>query len=135
MSAGSLPLVLDFLGVFAFALNGALTAIGTARLDIVGIITLAMITALGGGIVRDILLGVAPPITFRGWRYLVVATVGGVSEVIDAGCRLLASTAFVAPRGESCPAVAVHDARVSSLLDLGTWPSRHPRRYHRCPGI
>ena len=56
MSAGSLPLVLDFLGVFAFALNGALTAIGTARLDIVGIITLAMITALGGGIVRDILL-------------------------------------------------------------------------------
>ena len=36
MSAGSLLLVLDFLGVFAFALNGALTAIGTARLDNVG---------------------------------------------------------------------------------------------------
>ena len=78
MSAGSLLLVLDFLGVFAFALNGALTAIGTARLDIVGVITLAMITALGGGIVRDILLGVSPPITFRDWRYLVVATVGGL---------------------------------------------------------
>ncbi len=41
MSAGSLLLlVLDFLGVFAFALNGALTAIGTARLDMVGVITL-----------------------------------------------------------------------------------------------
>src|SRR6476620_4273850 len=78
MSAGSLLLVLDFLGVFAFALNGALTAIGTARLDIVGVITLAMITALGGGIVRDILLGVTPPLTFRDWRYLVVATVGGL---------------------------------------------------------
>ena len=78
MSAGSLLLVLDFLGVFAFALNGALTAIGTARLDIVGVITLAMITALGGGIVRDILLGVTPPVTFRDWRYLAVATVGGL---------------------------------------------------------
>lgn len=78
MPAGSLLLVLDFLGVFAFALNGALTAIGSARLDIVGVITLAMITALGGGIVRDILLGVAPPITFRDWRYLAVATVGGL---------------------------------------------------------
>ena len=78
MSAGTLLLVLDFLGVFAFALNGALTAIGSARLDIVGVITLAMITALGGGIVRDILLGVTPPATFRDWRYLMVATVGGL---------------------------------------------------------
>jgi len=37
-----------------------------------------MITALGGGIVRDIFLGLIPPITFRDWRYLVVATVGGL---------------------------------------------------------
>ena len=78
MSGASLILVLDFLGVFAFALNGALTAIGTAQLDIVGVITLAMITALGGGIVRDLLLGVTPPLTFRDWRYLAVATVGGL---------------------------------------------------------
>ena len=78
MSGESLILVLDFLGVFAFALNGALTAIGTARLDIVGVITLAMITALGGGIVRDLLLGVTPPLTFRDWRYLAVAAVAGL---------------------------------------------------------
>ena len=78
MPAGSLLLTLDFLGVFAFALNGALTAMSIARLDIVGVVSLAMITALGGGIVRDILLGITPPLTFRDWRYLAVATIGGL---------------------------------------------------------
>ncbi|MDN5726260.1 MAG: TRIC cation channel family protein, partial [Propionibacteriales bacterium] len=36
---------LDLLGTFAFALNGALTAIRSARLDIVGVVTLGVITA------------------------------------------------------------------------------------------
>ncbi|WP_269048243.1 trimeric intracellular cation channel family protein [Paenarthrobacter sp. Z7-10] len=69
MSAESpLLLALDLTGTFAFGLNGALTAERAARLDIVGVITLGMITALGGGIVRDILLGALPPATFRAWR-------------------------------------------------------------------
>ena len=70
-------LVLDLLGTFAFALNGALTALRVARLDIVGVITLGMITALGGGIIRDVLLDV-PPATFNDWRYLAVAAGGGL---------------------------------------------------------
>ncbi|GAA4856824.1 trimeric intracellular cation channel family protein [Actinomycetospora corticicola] len=71
-------LVLDLLGTFAFALNGALTAVRAARLDIVGVVVLGMITALGGGILRDILLGALPPATFSDWRYLVVAAAGGL---------------------------------------------------------
>ena len=71
-------LVLDLLGTFAFALNGALTAVRAARLDIVGVVTLGMITALGGGILRDVLLGALPPATFSDWRYLVVAAAGGL---------------------------------------------------------
>ncbi|MDF2979776.1 MAG: putative rane protein [Actinomycetospora sp.] len=71
-------LVLDLLGTFAFALNGALTAVRVARLDIVGVVTLGMITALGGGILRDVLLGALPPATFSDWRYLVVAAGGGL---------------------------------------------------------
>ena len=67
---------LDLAGTFAFALNGALTAIRVARLDIVGVITLGMITALGGGMIRDILLGSLPPATFTDWRYLTVAALG-----------------------------------------------------------
>src|ERR671917_1396069 len=71
-------LALDLLGTFAFALNGALTAVRAARLDIVGVVTLGMITALGGGILRDVLLGALPPATFSDWRYLAVAAGGGL---------------------------------------------------------
>jgi uncharacterized membrane protein YeiH len=74
---GSVLLALDLLGTFAFALNGALTALRVARLDIVGVVTLGMITALGGGIIRDVLLNV-PPATFNDWRYLTVAAAGGL---------------------------------------------------------
>ena len=69
---------LDLLGTAAFAVNGAMTAIRTARLDIIGIITLGMVTAIGGGFIRDILLGDLPPATFLDWRYLLVAASGGL---------------------------------------------------------
>jgi uncharacterized membrane protein YeiH len=49
-----------------------------ARLDIVGVVTLGMITAIGGGIIRDVMLGALPPATFRDWRYLAVAATGGL---------------------------------------------------------
>lgn len=71
-------LVLDLIGTFAFALNGALTALRAARIDIVGVITLGMITALGGGTIRDVLLDSLPPATFVDWRYLAVAAAGGL---------------------------------------------------------
>ena len=77
-TGGTLLLVLDLLGVFAFALNGALTAVRTARLDVVGVIALGMTTALGGGILRDLLLGATPPATLSDWRYLAVAAGGGL---------------------------------------------------------
>ena len=37
-----------------------------------------MITAVGGGIIRDVLLGALPPATFVDWRYLAVAAAGGL---------------------------------------------------------
>ncbi|WP_323101359.1 trimeric intracellular cation channel family protein [Intrasporangium sp. YIM S08009] len=79
MSTSSvLLLVLDLAGTFVFALNGALTAIRAARLDIVGVVALGMFTAMGGGIIRDVLIGSLPPATFSDWRYLVVAAVGAL---------------------------------------------------------
>lgn len=71
-------LALDLTGTFAFAVNGALTALRAARLDVVGVVTLGMTTALGGGIVRDVLLGSLPPATFSDWRFLAVAAAGGL---------------------------------------------------------
>ena len=73
-----LLLGLDLGGTFAFALNGALTAVHAAKLDIVGVVTLGMVTALGGGILRDILIDALPPATFTDWRYLAVAAGGGL---------------------------------------------------------
>jgi uncharacterized membrane protein YeiH len=71
-----LLLALDLAGLFAFALNGPLTAVRVARLDVVGVLTLGVITALGGGIIRDIIIDSLPPAPFNDWRYLAVAAAG-----------------------------------------------------------
>lgn len=77
-TTSALFLALDLTGTFAFALNGAWTAIRFTRLDIVGVLTLGMITALGGGMIRDVLLDSLPPATFVDGRYLAVAAAGGL---------------------------------------------------------
>jgi len=87
-------LALDLAGTLAFAVNGALTALRVARLDIVGVVTLGMITALGGGIIRDVLLGSLPPATFSDWRYLAVAAGGGL-VVFAFGRQLERLTALI----------------------------------------
>jgi uncharacterized membrane protein YeiH len=74
----TLLLVLDLGGTFAFALNGALTAVRVARVDIIGVLTLGIITALGGGILRDVLIDSLPPATFSDWRYLATAAAGSL---------------------------------------------------------
>jgi uncharacterized membrane protein YeiH len=74
----TLLLVLDLVGTFVFALDGALLALQVARLDIVGTVTLGMVTAIGGGVIRDLLIGAVPPATFSDWRYLAVAAAGGL---------------------------------------------------------
>jgi uncharacterized membrane protein YeiH len=76
-------LVLDLAGTFAFALNGAWTAMRVARLDIVGVVTLGMLTALGGGFIRDTILDALPPATFADWRYLVVAAAGALVAFVS----------------------------------------------------
>lgn len=66
-----MSLALDLVGIFAFAVSGALMAI-RRDFDVVGIVILAVATALGGGIVRDLLLGAVPPPALTRWEYLVV---------------------------------------------------------------
>jgi uncharacterized membrane protein YeiH len=78
MTEPPLLLALDLTGTFVFAVNGALTGLEAARLDIVGMLTLGMMTALGGGIVRDTLIDALPPAAFRYWPYLAVAAGGAL---------------------------------------------------------
>lgn len=63
---------LDLAGIAVFAITGALAAM-EKRLDIFGILVLAVITALGGGTIRDILMDQMPPFYFVEWEYLAVA--------------------------------------------------------------
>jgi uncharacterized membrane protein YeiH len=78
MTEPPLLLALDLSGTFVFAVNGALTGLEAARLDIVGMVALGIVTAAGGGIVRDVLIGALPPAAFKYWPYLAVAAGGAL---------------------------------------------------------
>jgi uncharacterized membrane protein YeiH len=56
MPAGTVVAVLELVGLYVSATSGALMAIDK-RFDIVGIVVLAILTALGGGIPRDLIIG------------------------------------------------------------------------------
>lgn len=66
--------VLELIGVAVFAASGALAA-ARARLDVFGVVVLGLTTALGGGVIRDVLLGVHPPSSLRSWPNLLVPAV------------------------------------------------------------
>ena len=52
--------VFDIMSTVAFAVSGAMVAIDK-RMDVFGVIVLAALTAVGGGMVRDVLAGITPP--------------------------------------------------------------------------
>ena len=65
-------MVCEWLGTAAFAVSGAMVAIDKG-MDIFGVIFLAMITALGGGTLRDVLIGHFPPRMFTNYEFLALA--------------------------------------------------------------
>ncbi|WP_235508815.1 trimeric intracellular cation channel family protein [Aeromicrobium sp. Root236] len=67
----TLLLVLDLAGIAVFASTGALVGV-RKELDVFGVTVLALITGLGGGVLRDVLIGSVPPAALDDWRYLVV---------------------------------------------------------------
>lgn len=73
-----LLLVLDLAGTFVFALSGAFKGVRRG-LDWLGITVLAVLTGVGGGIVRDVLLGDTPPAVFQDERYFAVCLAGAVA--------------------------------------------------------
>ena len=79
----SVLLVLDLLGVFVFGLSGASLAVEQG-LDLFGVLVLAVAAALGGGLLRDVLLGALPPAALQDSRYLLVAVVAGVVTLLAA---------------------------------------------------
>ena len=71
-------LILELLGTAAFSVSGAMAAIHR-RLDLFGVLFCACITALGGGVLRDLLLGLLPPKMFTNYLYLVIAAAAALT--------------------------------------------------------
>ncbi|HWC24595.1 MAG TPA: trimeric intracellular cation channel family protein [Flexivirga sp.] len=67
--------ILDLTGVFANAILGGLVA-RQERLDPIGFLTFAVLSGLGGGIIRDVLLQQGPPVALRDYAYLLTAFAG-----------------------------------------------------------
>lgn len=77
MSTPTLLLVLDLVGIAVFAASGALTGV-QKQLDLFGVVFLSGATAIGGGFIRDALIGATPVAALGDWRYLVTPAVVGV---------------------------------------------------------
>jgi uncharacterized membrane protein YeiH len=74
-------LVLDLVGTFVFGLSGALAGI-RARLDAFGVIVMAVVVGLAGGVIRDVLIG-RPPATFRDPAFLAVLGIAGLVALVS----------------------------------------------------
>lgn len=69
--------VLDLIGVVVFAVTGALAS-ARRGLDVFGLVVVAVVTAIGGGTLRDLLLGATPVFWVRQPSYLIAAAVAGL---------------------------------------------------------
>jgi uncharacterized membrane protein YeiH len=70
-------LILELIGSMAFSASGAMTGI-RKNMDIFGVCILGLTTAVGGGVIRDLVLGNTPPATFRSPIYATVALITAV---------------------------------------------------------
>ena len=77
----TIVLVADLAGTAVFAAEGAITAMQSG-LDLLGVMVLSFVVALGGGVIRDLLIGATPPNAVRDWRYPALAFVTGLLTFI-----------------------------------------------------
>lgn len=74
---GIITYIMEIMGTIAFAASGAMVGI-RKRMDIFGVCVLGFVTACGGGMIRDVILGITPPNVFRNPDYALVAVVTSI---------------------------------------------------------
>lgn len=84
----TLLLVFEIFGTIAFAASGAMTGL-SKKMDIFGVVTLGIVTSVGGGVIRDLVLGNTPPATFSNPVYALVAIVVSIVLFIPAVRRFM----------------------------------------------
>ncbi|WP_407317623.1 TRIC cation channel family protein [Isoptericola halotolerans] len=86
---------LEVAAVFVAAVSGALAAV-RKRFDLFGVLVLAWVCGLGGGILRDVLIGDTPPVGISSWRLVVAAVAAGlVTFVLHPGLARLRRSVVV----------------------------------------
>lgn len=87
--------VLDLIGTLVFAISGAMAA-STKKLDLFGASFIAFVTAVGGGTVRDLLIGVTPVGWMTDIRYLTTILIGvGITFIFRNAVKKLRKTLFL----------------------------------------
>lgn len=86
--------MLDLIGTAVFAVTGALAA-GRKKMDIFGVVVLGCVTALGGGTLRDVILGIQPIFWVSDTQYIAVATFSAIGTFILARRWKLPATVIV----------------------------------------
>lgn len=77
VQTSSLLLVADLVGMVVFAASGASAGVAK-QLDVFGVVFVGCVTALGGGVLRDVVIDESPPLAFRDWRYGATAALAAL---------------------------------------------------------
>lgn len=105
--------MMEIVGTIAFASSGAMLAI-RKDMDLFGVCVLGVITSVGGGVIRDLILGYAPPNMFRNPVYTMVAL--GVSILLFVAFYLLPVKAPLAQRNPN-GGIAEGQARLDTIQE------------------
>ena len=94
MNTEMLVFIIEIIGTVAFASSGAMVGI-RKKMDVLGVIVMAVMTAVGGGIIRDLVLGIHPPNTFKNPIYVEYSVLTAVILFISKNKCLTARHCFI----------------------------------------
>lgn len=100
-------LIVEYAGLVAFSFSGAMVAID-AEADLFGVIFLALVTTFGGGMLRDVLLGITPPKFFTEYTFFVIVSV--ISALAAFGFAMIMKKRYIKERDRMNVVINYFDA-------------------------
>jgi uncharacterized membrane protein YeiH len=116
-AAGTMLHALDLLGCAVFAVSGALAA-GRKRLDLVGVVVLALVTAIGGGTIRDVLLDRHPIFWLADPTYVLVIVGAALLALVGSRRRRTPERALLVADALGLALFAVSGAQIAERAGI-----------------